>query len=64
MTKTYPQPSGELFSLLDNIIADISQEIDDRSWADPDDTKIPALIAELEELKKDRANGVQLVPNF
>lgn len=56
--------NGELFSLIDNVIADISAEIDDRMWANPDDPKIEKLQRELEELKKERKDGVRYRPNF
>lgn len=56
--------NGELFSLVDNLIADITAEIDDRMWANPDDPKIEKLQRELEELKKERKDGIRYRPNF
>lgn len=52
------------FVPLDQLIDDIEQEIDDRLWGNPDDPKVEKLLKELDELKKERKDGVRYRPNF
>lgn len=56
--------NDDRFMFIENIIEDITNEINEREWANPDDPKLERLKAELQELKKERADGVRYRPNF